>query len=215
MGERLCTEEGLMKFHRGVFFAMQFGVALLCLLVPQLGFAYDHPLTDEAVRAGYFLGQDLDRSNDFFAQYTQAFPVPNSGPQVAEIELLTPYAQVVQVSHEHPMGYSAQQAAADYKKRGDSIQVRVKVLFTPTYTGADDFWRGVSVGLVQKKHMAATGVSAQLLYTSDPNGYSWVIGANVFVEFSVAGVESDSVDVEVVPPGGASVRATFDLSRLT
>jgi hypothetical protein len=193
---------------------MQFGVAMLSLLVPQLGFAYDHPLTDEAVRDAYFLGQDLDRSNEFFAQYTQTLPVPDSGPQVAEIELLTPYAQVVDVSRSHPMGYSAQQAAADYKKRGDSIQVRVKVLFTPTYAGADDFWRGVSVGLVQKKHMAATEVRAQLLYTSDPDGYSWVIGANVFVEFSVAGVESDSVDVAVVPPGGAGVRATFDLGRL-
>jgi hypothetical protein len=203
-----------MRFPRGVFFAMQLGAALFGLLVPQLGFGYDHPLTDEVVRDAYFLGQDLDRSNDFFARYTQALPVPDSGPQVAEIELLTPYAQVVQVSHEHPMGYSAQQAAADYKKRGDFIQVRVKVLFTPTYTGADDFWRGVSVGLVQKKHMAATGVSAQLLYTSDPDGYSWVIGANVFVEFSVAGVGSDSVDVAVVPPGGAGVRATFDLGRL-
>jgi len=203
-----------MRFPRGVFFAMQLGAALFGLLVPQLGFGYDHPLTDEVVRDAYFLGQDLDRSNDFFARYTQALPVPDSGPQVVEIELLTPYAQVVQVSHEHPMGYSAQQAAADYKKRGDFIQVRVKVLFTPTYTGADDFWRGVSVGLVQKKHMAATGVSAQLLYTSDPDGYSWVIGANVFVEFSVAGVESDSVDVAVVPPGGAGVRATFDLGRL-
>ena len=204
-----------MKFHRGVFFALQFGVALLSLLVPQIGFAYDHPLTDEAVRDAYFLGQDLDRTNDFLAQYTQSLPVPNNGPQVAEIELLTPYAQVVVVSHEHPMGYSAQQAATDYKKRGDSIQVRVKVLFTPTYTGADDFWRGVSVGLVQKKHMAATGVSAQLLYTSDSDGGSWVIGANVFVEFSVTGVESDSVDVEVIPPGGAGVRATFELGRLT
>ena len=215
MAESSCTEEGRMKFHRGVFFAMQVGAALFGLLVPQVGFAYDHPLTDEAVRDAYFLGQDLDRSNDFFAQYTQALPVPDSGPQVAEIELLTPYAQVVEVSHEHPMGYSAQQAAADYKKRGDSIQVRVKVLFTPTYTGADDFWRGVSVGLVQKKHMAATGVSAQLLYASNPDGYTWVIGADVFIEFSVAGVESDSVDVEVVPPGGAGVRSTFDLGRLT
>jgi hypothetical protein len=204
-----------MRFPRGAFFATQIGVAMLSLLVPQLGFAYDHPLTDEAVRDAYFLGQDLDRSNEFFAQYTQTLPVPDSGPQVAEIELLTPYAQVVDVSRSHPMGYSAQQAAADYKKRGDSIQVRVKVLFTPTYTGADDFWRGVSVGLVQKKHMAATGVRAQLLYTSDPDGGSWVIGADVFVEFSVSGVESDSVDVEVVPPGGVGVRATFDLGRLT
>jgi hypothetical protein len=69
---------------------------------------------------------------------------------------------------------------------------------------------------VQKKHMAATKVSAQLLYASDPDGdSSWVTGANVFIQFSVAGVDSDSVDVEVIPPGGASVHATFDLGRLS
>jgi hypothetical protein len=210
------TNEVAMRLPRRFFFAMQFAAVLLGLLTPQVGFAYDHPLTDEAVRDGYFLGQDLDRANDSLAQYVHVLPIPDTGPQVAEIELLTPYAQVVQVSHEHPMGYSAQQAASDYKARGDSIQVRVKVLFTPTYTGAEDFWRGVSVGLVQKKHMAATKVSAQLLYASDPDGdNSWITGANVFIQFSVAGVDSDSVDVEVIPPGGASVHATFDLGRLS
>jgi len=205
-----------MRFSRKLFFWMQLAAAVCSLLVPQLGFAYQQPLSDESVREAYFLGQDADRAADFLAQYVKGLPVPNSGPQVAEIALQTPYAQVVEVSREHPVGYSAQQAAADYKRRGDFIQVRVKVLFTPTYTGGEDYWRGVSVGLVQKKHMGATGVSGQPLYATDHDGDSyWVIGANVFVQFSVAGVDSDTVEVEVIPPGGAAVHATFDLESLS
>jgi hypothetical protein len=205
-----------MKFFRRILIATQFAAALSSLLAPLPAFAYVHPLTDEAVREAYFLGQDSDRAATFFAQYVQSLPVPKSGPHVAEIELHTPYAQVVEVSREHPMGYSAQQATADYRKRGDFIQVRVKVLFTPTYTNRpEDFWRGVSVGLVQKKHAAATSVSAQLLYAFDPDGNSWVLGANVFIDFRVSDVDSDSVDVEVIPPEGASVHATFDLNQLS
>lgn len=205
-----------MRSSRRLFFAIQLGAALFSLLTPQLGFAYNHPLTDESVREAYFLGQDADRAASFLSQYVQSLPVPNSGPDVAEIALQTPYAQVVAASLGHLAGYSAQQAAADYKQRGDFIQVRVKVLFTPTYTGGDDYWRGVSVGLVQKKYMGATGVSGEPLYATDHDGdRAWVIGANVFVQFSVAGVDSDTIQVEVIPPGGGAVYATFELDSLS
>jgi hypothetical protein len=54
---------------------------------------------------------------------------------------------VVEASALHSVGYSDLQAAEDYRKRGDFIAVRVKILFTPTYTRPpSDFWRGVSVG---------------------------------------------------------------------
>jgi hypothetical protein len=205
-----------VNIPRRLLFWMHFVAALCSLLAPQLAFAYEHPLTDESVRDAYFLGQDLDRSNAFLAQYVQSLPVPQRGPHVAEVELRTPYWQVVEASRENTADYSAQQAAADYRKRGDLLQVRLKVLFTPTYTGRpDDFWRAISVGLVQKNHMAATSVSAQLLYASAPDGYTWVIGANVFINFSVADVDSDSVDVEIIPPEGPTVHATFDLNRLS
>src|SRR5579863_7247245 len=129
-------------------------------LTPQFAFAYDHPLSDETIRRAYFIGQDVTNLNKFLSRYTQALPLPSTGPHVAEIELSTPYAQVVEISSQHTVGCSAQQAETDYRKRGDVISVRVKVLFTPTYSGDDDFWRSVSVGLIQRgKHMAATSVS--------------------------------------------------------
>ncbi len=204
-----------MKFSGRLPAVIQLVVVLGLVCNPRFAFAYDHPLSDEAVRDAYFVGQDVKTVNTFLAQYTQHLPVPRSGPHVAEIALSTPFAQVVEVSAQHSVGYSDLQAAEDYRKRGDSIAVRVKVFFTPTYTNrAEDFWRDVSVGLIQKKHMAATKVDGQPIYSSDTYGGGVLMGADIYVQFSIAGVRSDSLQVEVIPPEGAPVYATFDLSKL-
>jgi hypothetical protein len=138
--------------------------ALACTaFTPPFVFAYDHPLSDETIRRAYFIGQDVRNVNTFLSRYTQALPVPDTGPHIAEIELATPYAQVVENSSQHTVGYSAQDAEADYRKRGDLIVVRVRVLFTPRYSGDSDFWHSVSVGLIQRgKHLAATASAASL-----------------------------------------------------
>lgn len=136
---------------------MQLAAAIWAVFIPQSALAYDHPLSDKAVRDAYFIGQDVKNVNQFLAPYSQSLPVPDSGPYVAEIALSTPFVQVVEASAQHSVGYSAGQAAEDYRRRGDFIAVRVKVLFTPTYPNpGNDFWRSVSVGLIQKKHMSAT-----------------------------------------------------------
>jgi hypothetical protein len=206
--------QSAMRFTRKLFIHVQLVAAFLTILTPQVALAYAHPLTDEEVREAYFVGQDVKNVSKFLSQYSRGLPVPQKGAHVAEIALSTPYAQVVETSALHSVCYSGQQAAEDYRNRGDFIAVRVKVLFTPTFTGrTEDFWRGVSVGLVQKdKHMAATSVDGQPIYLEGGDGT--VIGADVFVRFSVAGVKSDSLIVEVVPPEGPPVHATFDLNSL-
>lgn len=115
----------------------------------------------------------------------------------------------------HSVSYSAQDAATAYQKRRDFIVVRVQILLTPTYTNTDaDFWRDVSVGLVQREHMAATSVSGEPIYSSDETGGGGLLGANIYAQFSVAGVHSEPLQVEVVPPEGPAVHARFDLSKL-
>jgi len=205
-----------MKSRRQLPTIAQLGAVTLTLLLPAPGFAFDHPLSDAQVRDAYFLGQDADRSADFLSKYVQDLPVPDKGPHVSQVELSTPYAQVVQISRQHTDDYSAQQAAADYKSRGDSIRLQVQVMFTPTYpNGGEDFWSSVSVGLVQKTHIAARSVSGQAIYTTGRDGdRNWIIGANVFAVFDLVGVESDSIQVEVIPPGGPPAYATFHLDEL-
>ena len=75
----------------------------LLLSTPALPF--DTPLSDQAVREAYFLGQRTDQKIvDFFSGYTRHLPFPKAGPYVSEIQLLTPYAQVVELSHQNKIG---------------------------------------------------------------------------------------------------------------
>src|SRR5437016_6440890 len=60
--------------------------------------------------------------------------MPQSGLYVSEIELFTPYAEAVDLSRQHTVGYSAQQAAQEHRDRGDVFRLRVRVLFTDTYS---------------------------------------------------------------------------------
>ena len=76
-----------------------------------------------------------------------------------------------------------------------------------------DFWRQVSVGLVQEEHIAATSVSGEPIYGSDESG-GGLIGAYIYARFSVAEVHSEPLQVEVIPPEGPAVHARFDLSKL-
>jgi len=110
------------------------------LLVP-LCFAFQSPLSDEAIRDAYFLGQRNDESTaDLFASYLKTLPPPKSGPYISEVELYTPYSQLVEWSRIHSLGYSAQQAARDYHATSDTIFVRIRIDFTSTY-GAFELYR--------------------------------------------------------------------------
>jgi hypothetical protein len=203
-----------MGFSRRPLILIQFVAALGVVFNPQFASAYDHPLSDDAVREAYFVGQDVKNVNKFLSQYFRGLPVPQRGPYISEIELSTPYAQVVEISAQHSVGYSDMRAAEDYRKRGDYMVVRVKVLFTPTYANrANDFWRGISVRLIQKTNqMPATSIDGQSIYSDGGGGTA--IGADLLARFSVVGVKSESLQVEVLPPEGPAVYATFDLHSL-
>jgi hypothetical protein len=90
--------------------------------------AYDHPLESSAIRDAYFLGADNFRSVEFLSTYLKKLPVPRSGAYVSEVAVRTPFAQVVANSHDHSVGYSAQQAELDYRKTPGTVQVRIQIL---------------------------------------------------------------------------------------
>jgi hypothetical protein len=73
--------------------------ALYFLLTQTLN-AYEVPLHSESVREAYVLGQRNDRATaDFVASYTQQITEMGiDGPHRVDIEILTPYSQVVDAS---------------------------------------------------------------------------------------------------------------------
>src|SRR5215469_11029456 len=118
-----------------------FAIVSAALLLALPVFPFQSPLSDEAVRDAYFLGQRNDESTaDFFSSYLKTLPPPKAGPYISEVELYTPYSQLVEWSRIHSVGYSAQQATKDYHATSDSIFVRIRIDFTSTY-GAFELYR--------------------------------------------------------------------------
>jgi hypothetical protein len=116
-------------------------VLLAIILSATSSFAFDTPLSDEAIREAYFLGQRNDESTlNFFNSYLRLLPKPDTGAFIAEVEVYTPYVQVVETSRRRSVGYSAQQAAKDYRRLNNRIFIRIRIDFTPTY-GALELYR--------------------------------------------------------------------------
>ena len=93
------------------------------LLLSPSSFAFDSPLSDQAVREAYFLGQRRDESfASFMDKYTKHLTPPKMGPHIASITFFTPFALAAQLSSQHSSGYSAQQAALDHRGQAESVR---------------------------------------------------------------------------------------------
>jgi hypothetical protein len=214
-----------------------FPAMLLCFsLLTSSVLAYDTELSDTAVREAYFLGQrGGDKTRDFFALYTKHPLLPKKGPNISEIRLLTPLAQVVQISSQVTSGYSAQQAALDYKARGDTILLVVHIEFTPTYgpfdaghaasdasrkkgitLRPDEFWQDFRYGIKQRAGwIEPRSIHGEPDYgASDAFGNGGLVGAWVYIEYDAHTVASDDTDVSVFTIDDQEIQTTFDLAKL-
>jgi len=200
--------------------------------------AYETALSPEVVREAYFLGQRRDeKTTAFLLQYVQRFPPPKTGPHVSQIELLTPYAFLVQTSRNRSMEYSAQQAEQDYHKLENTIRVHISIRFTPTYgfqvtgpsrgetTGnpgikvhGEDFWRDFTFQFTQEqsgdgKPLAPFDMWGEPYYSKTRFG-SALGGADVWLLLDAANVTSDPIKIDVATPDGQHIPVVFDLSKL-
>lgn len=171
------------------------------LLLPAPSSAFDTPLSQQAVREAYFLGQHNDQSTlSFFSQYVKTLSAPDKGAYISEVEVYTPYVQIIETSRRRTGSYSAQQAELDYRHRHDKLYVRVRINFTDTYgalelyrsakgdkqlSGRDepqpDFYRDFRVGLSQRsaeshkdQWVEALRIILQPSYVQNSNHYPFI-----------------------------------------
>ena len=214
-----------MRHFSRIFFGL---LLSLCLsLYPS--FAFETNLSDEAVREAYFLGQRHDEKISFFFEtYRHYLPAPKSGPHVFMAELLTPFAETVEVSRKNALGYSAQQARLDYHSRGDSVRLGVHVAYTGTYgpgfpyspnkvPGQTGTWKDFQVRLSQKeKTIEPRNVSYEgtRISSGGKGGGSRPTGFIIWLVYDAAQLASSDAFVEVETPDGQHVTVTFDLATL-
>jgi hypothetical protein len=207
--------------------------AALLLLTPS-SFAFDTPLSDQAVREAYFLGQRHDDSmSRLLARYAKFLPPPESGPHIYSIEFLTPFALLVKESSQLSSS-SAQQVEKQHKGDDEIVAVSIEIYLTPSYgalitrpTGSrsgspvgyqfrnPDFWKSFDLhvynGNEEVKDIHPRG---EPTYMCVNNGGCELTGAIVRFELPAKIFASDSAAVEVDPHVSDPVGVEFDLASL-
>jgi hypothetical protein len=204
--------------------ALSMLVAAGALMAPV--FAYEYPLSSESIREAYFVGnRRSDKAADLIGQYVHTFPVPQSGPHIAEIQLLTPFVQIVQRARQ-VQDYTSQDATQEFLDKTTVLRVLVKIYFTPSYNAilgskdgttlvrTDDFWQEFKIRLIQGSEVDADSVRGRPVYASSEKGMRRLTGAEVEADYVAARVRSQATNIQVLSRDGIIVTTTFDLSVL-
>jgi hypothetical protein len=218
-------------------------VSFLLALISSHASAYEVPLTPSALHDAFVLGQRNDQATAVFLNpYLKALTERSEAPHIAEIEVLTPFAQVVDQSRLLTSGYSEQQAARDYQQRGDTFLVRVLVMLPAAYPKPDqsnsqpnapvpstapsadqnaalrpeNFWQNFRFALKQHGKVIPTRSIHNKPVHSTPTSDAPAVldGATVWLEYDAKDVASEEITIEVVAPDSKTISAVFDLRKL-
>jgi hypothetical protein len=211
-------------------------VVATCLCLSQVLGAYELPLDGRALLEAWELGQRNDQeTGNFLALYSKKVSGGEKDPYTAEIEILTPYAQIVDQSRQKTTSYTEEQAALDYHHRGNVILINLVIMLPAAYptTRADshttnapaensrvvrpeNFWQNFQFNLKQNgKTIPSRSIRTKPIDSSATKGAPAALdGANVWLEFDAKDVASDEAVVEVVTPDAQTASATFDLKKL-
>jgi len=203
------------------------------LLMSTAAFAFETPLSGQAVREAYFLGQRHDETMARILDgYKRYLPPPVSGPHIYSVVFLTPFALLVEHSSRQS-NYSAQQAAKDHSAREEFVQIQVEIALTASYgailsepTGPrsgspigirprpSDFWRAFKVRTFDGEDEIKTeDVSGEPQYFCTRGGCT-LTGAIIQLHFPAKAFTADTATIEVTPPEGDALAVDFDLTRL-
>jgi hypothetical protein len=208
-------------------------IALALLLLSSPARAFNFPLSDEAIREAYFLGQRRDASMaEYLAKYKKLLAPPRIGPHISSVEFLTPFASLIRLSSQR-VNYSAQQAAEEHRGKQEVVAINMEVHLTPSYgafiaapTGprsgspigytlrSPDFWKDFGVQVVMDdKILEPTEFIGEPDYLCDQGGCV-LTGATIHLELPAEIFTSDSATVHVAPPEGPEVSVDFNLISL-
>jgi hypothetical protein len=154
-------------------------VVASALLIALPALACQYPLSTTDIRDAYFMGARNDElTAAFFADYSKHLPAPQSGPDVDQITIDTPYTQIVQRSA-GAVNYNSVEAVEEFDGKPMIFRVFVRFYFTDTYTPAPlvhadgisltplaypDFWNEFKARLIQDREIHPKSVRGAPIY---------------------------------------------------
>ena len=213
---------------------------LLCIANSGVSMAYEVPLTPAALHEAFILGQRNDAATAAFLNpYVKQITENSQEPHIAEIQILTPFAQVVDLSRRFTSGYSEEQAAREYHQRGDTVVIRILLMLPAAYPKPEpsanespapaqqspapstqlrpeNFWQNFRFATKQHGKVIGTRfIRNQPIFSTPTKDTPSVLdGATVWLEYDAKDVASEETVVEVTTPDSKTIGATFDLKKL-
>ena len=212
----------------------------VCIANGDVSFAYEVPLTPTALHDAFILGQRNDSATAAFLNpYVKQITENAYEPHIAEIQILTPFAQVVDLSRRSTSGYTEDQALREYHERGDTLIVRIVLMLPAAYPKAEptqgetpppaqqssppstalrpeNFWQNFRFATKQHGKTIATRFirNKPIVSTPTKDTPSALDGATVWLEYDAKDIASEDVVVEVTTPDSKTISATIDLKKL-
>jgi hypothetical protein len=213
---------------------------VFCITNSGVSFAYEAPLTPASLHEAFILGQRNDQvTAAFLNPYLNQITTSSEEPHIAEIQILTPFAQVVDLSRRFTSGYTEEQGLREYHERGDTVVVRILLMLPAVYPKPDaapnearapaqqspppgaalrpeNFWQNFRFATKQRGQTIPTRfIRNKPIYSTPTKDTPSVLdGATVWLEYDAKDVASEETVVEVTTPDSKTISATFDLKKL-
>jgi hypothetical protein len=205
----------------------------LCVSVPALPLTT--PLSEEAIREAYFLGQRHDGTYpSILGKYIKNLPPPKSGPYISSVTFLTPFMQLVGYSDGYIGNYSAQKALLDHRGHEEFVLIFIEIQLTDSYgrlippppnwrsrspqalvPRPSDFWRDFQVQIYNgDQPLNPYDFHGHPIYGCARRGPCILTGATVELDFRADSFTSDSSLIQIIPPEGDPVSVDFELTHL-
>jgi hypothetical protein len=212
----------------------------LCVANCAASAAYEVSLSPAALHEAYVLGQRNDQATAvFLSPYMRQITEGFQAPHIAEIEILTPFAQVVDLSRRSPSGYSEERAVREYHQRGNTVVVRILLMLPAAYPKPEpapneapaplpqsppantalrpeNFWQNFRFETKQHgKTIASRSIRNKPMHSTPTKDTPAVLdGATVWLEYDAKDVASEEIVVQVTAPDSKTINAIFDLKKL-
>ena len=191
---------------------IRFGLCafMLVLMVALSAFAYEYPLSADAIREAYFLAtRPGHESAQFVSLYTHTLPEFKVGSYTSIVTIETPYLQVAEQVRTK-INYHAQDAVAEFFDKPAGFRIQMDI----------NYWRSISdsvkVNLIQNdKEIIPRAIKRSPLYPMADEFYTGgSIGEHLEIECVPEKIDSSVLTIKLFLPDGRKAQTEFDLGEL-
>jgi len=184
--------------------------------------SYHYPLHSEAIRDAYFLGERNNfQTTDCLLQYIQRFTGPQAGRYyISQIEISTPYQQIVLRGQRDTPGDSALQAETDLREHPLKLIARIQVEWNAAHPDGTsqlvppDLSHDVPIHVSQQQEIKPLKTSYREIYSNSGDGGSTFLGWSFELQFDPAKITSAPLRISVKTPDGQVQEAEFDMAKI-